>query len=345
MMLVGANSPLQFDFERMDAVINAPKIQAVFKNYQVNSPEALLWYFALSRQEALDAAQDAVTATDTNILAEVRLSRFNGRAWGITADTREMLKKYAHMDLVPLLGGGAPEKLLAKAWYDLKWESEDRYEQDLQQLAILDPLKERVFRYEMLYRRYEFEQASALYAKYEDWPWEVHLHHAVEKLVTHDVEGALTAVARISDPVLQRAAYAEVFFRLGEWEVLDKIEPASPHEARWHAVGASQYDIEYAGQTLSDLADDIELEVPHLRLLVRYHSSRGNDGAAQYWARQLIERVDEETGKLREAIDHAMENQNEILAKGLIEELERINPQADVRWLKQQLAGAAEISS
>ena len=49
-------------------------IKATFANYDIYNADDLLWYFALSRREAVDSAVGSIPNSDTNILSEVRLS-------------------------------------------------------------------------------------------------------------------------------------------------------------------------------------------------------------------------------------------------------------------------------
>lgn len=74
LLLFGSDEPILLDQERIKARMAEPAITAALNRYSVNDPSHLLWYFALSRRQALEAASGVEANTDTNILSEVRLA-------------------------------------------------------------------------------------------------------------------------------------------------------------------------------------------------------------------------------------------------------------------------------
>jgi spermidine synthase len=73
LLLFGSKQPLVFDYRRIEKRMRMPRIKRALAAAKVRRPEALLWYFALSRAEALTAAADMPPNTDTRIYSEVRL--------------------------------------------------------------------------------------------------------------------------------------------------------------------------------------------------------------------------------------------------------------------------------
>ena len=81
---------------------------------QLNRPEALLWYFALSREEALIAAGNMPANTDTRILSEVRLAGMTVDPQG-DEDPNKLLEKHSSLDVLPYLNPDDAARVLSGA--------------------------------------------------------------------------------------------------------------------------------------------------------------------------------------------------------------------------------------
>ena len=100
LLLIGSEKPLQFNFARMDKILAQPAIATMLSPHGLNTHRDLLWHFALSRDEALVAAGEAVPYTDTNILSEVRLPALTSTPTGDDSPNA-FLRAHMHLDLIP----------------------------------------------------------------------------------------------------------------------------------------------------------------------------------------------------------------------------------------------------
>lgn len=98
LLVFGSNSPLPFDRDGIARRLKRPAVARLLAREHITTPEQLLQWFALSREEAVRIGDGAERVRDMNILPEVRLAT------------------------VPMLGGGTqnPQQfIVAKRQFDL----------------------------------------------------------------------------------------------------------------------------------------------------------------------------------------------------------------------------------
>ena len=177
LVLIGSNKPLTFDFKHLTQILEQPKIRATLGTHKIFTPADLLWYFALSRDEAIAAAGNARPNTDTNIISEVRLSALTSQPTG-KEDPYAFLIKNFHLDLIPYLGSNAADLLYAQADRFFALNDLSLAAKAGLQLSKIDPLRGRAVTFEHAYRTKKFVQAAALYAQYQEWPDRTHALYA-----------------------------------------------------------------------------------------------------------------------------------------------------------------------
>ncbi len=133
LLLLGSTQPLVLDYDRIQARINRPGIQMTLDRYDIASPYDLMIYFGLSRREMVAAAGTMRPNTDTNILAEVRLSAMDD-AFAAQEEPDPFLRRHHHLDLLPYLGTNAAGILSKQARYFLS-----RGHYDLADLLLKQP--------------------------------------------------------------------------------------------------------------------------------------------------------------------------------------------------------------
>ena len=206
MVLIGSKQPLMFDFAHMNRILEQPKIRATLSTHEILTPADLLWYFALSRDEALVAAGNAQPNTDTNIISEVRLSALTAQPTG-AEDPYAFLRRNFHLDLIPYLDRSkAADQLYAQA--DLYFSGNDTVLAAMaaRQLAKLDPVRGRGIDYELAWRAKDFVGSAARYAQHSEWPDRTHQQQAQLLAQQGRFEEAQNALQRIKDPMLRKAA-------------------------------------------------------------------------------------------------------------------------------------------
>ena len=207
LVLIGSKQPLTFDYERMARILEQPRIRATLGTHNILTPADLLWYFALSRDEALVAAGNARPNTDTNIISEVRLSALTAQPSG-AEDPYAFLRRNFHLDLIPYLGSNAADRLYAQADRYFFWKDTALAEKAAQQLTKIDPVRGRGVEYEIAWRAQNFTRAAALYAQHREWPDRTHRQHAQMLTQQGQFNEARKSLQRIKDPVACKAADA-----------------------------------------------------------------------------------------------------------------------------------------
>ena len=214
LVLIGSMQPVMFDEARMTRILKQPKIRATLNIHEILTPQDLLWYFALSRNEAIVAAGNARPNTDTNIISEVRLSALTGQPVG-DEDPYAFLRSHFHLDLIPYLGSKAADRLYAQADSYFIWKDTALAEKAAQQLKKIDPERGRAIEYEIAWRAKDAARAMALYAQFREWPDRTHRQHAELLVRQGHFEEARKSLLRIKDPVARKAA--------------DAVLPTRPH--------------------------------------------------------------------------------------------------------------------
>ena len=209
LILIGSKQALVFDYERIARILKQPNINATLGTYKILTPEDLIKFFALSRDEALVAAGNARPNTDTNIISEVRLSALTKQPTG-DENPYPFLRRNFHLDLIPYLGSTAADRLYAQADRFFYWKEPDLAEKAAQQLSKIDPVRGRGVDYERAWRVQDFARASALYAQHDTWPDRTHRQHAQMLAARGRVEDAQKALSRIKDTDARQAAEAEL---------------------------------------------------------------------------------------------------------------------------------------
>ncbi len=98
MLLLGSMQPLQLDYPLIQQRLASPAMQTALAQHNIRQPQDLLRYFALSREEALQAAGNIQTNTDTNLFTEVQLASLRQKPTG-EEDPYSLFNKYHRFDL------------------------------------------------------------------------------------------------------------------------------------------------------------------------------------------------------------------------------------------------------
>lgn len=206
LVLIGARQALTFDHEHMAHILQQPKIRATLGTHEIFTPEDLLWYFALSRGEAIAAAGNARPNTDTNIISEVRLSALTEQPTGVE-DPYAFLRNNFHLDLIPYLGKNAADRLYAQANRYISLKDTELAAKAALQLSKIDPVRGRGVDYELAFLAHDFARASALYARYQEWPDRTHAQHAELLARQGNLIKARKTIQRIKNSFARKAAY------------------------------------------------------------------------------------------------------------------------------------------
>ena len=152
LVLFGSNQPLLMDAQRINQRMQMAGIQQPLADADIKRASDLLWYFSLSRNEALLAAATMQPNSDTRILSEVRLAGLNTDPQG-DENPYLFLNKYTHFDVLPYLKPDqAADALFAVGEYFYTYGFTVRTRQTIDQLTTINPA-----------------MAQALEAKWQAW--------------------------------------------------------------------------------------------------------------------------------------------------------------------------------
>jgi len=139
LLLFGSAQPLVFDYARIEQRMRRPGINRTLAKEKVRGPEALLWYFAMSREEALIAAADMRPNTDTRIISEVRLAGMSVDPQG-KENPYKLIQNHSSLDVLPYLKPAEAARMLSLAGsYFYRSFSTTRTRQAMTRLETLDP--------------------------------------------------------------------------------------------------------------------------------------------------------------------------------------------------------------
>ena len=138
LLLFGANDPLLFDYDRMTQRMALPQVKKTLAQYKIRQPQDLLWYFSLSRREALEGAGDMRPNTDTNILSEIRLAAWHDDLTD-DEDPYAFLFKHFTLDLRPyLIPDQAAKQIYRVGSFFLRRQAPERAKMAVERLKELD---------------------------------------------------------------------------------------------------------------------------------------------------------------------------------------------------------------
>jgi hypothetical protein len=344
-LLFGANHKLIYDYDQVTQRMDKPEIKSVLAHHEIYGAQDLFWYFALTREEALKAAGEIEPNTDTNIFSEVRLSQIDDTAKG-EENPYDFLNKHYGLTITPYLQGDVAQKLNDFARYLFSWDEERMARLIAKQLEEIDPVLGRGVRYELKWRAGNYKEAVDYYDKYEQWPDRTHYLHALALAEDEKFQRASVSAEKIQDEALRRRTYARLMFEEQKWRQLAGLQPQSDEERQWQLVALARTDLRSAGRQLEHVKDKVELELPQLKLLVKYYSLTGDENSLTKYARLLVEKVDSETKRLAKLTNMAIAAKSSQRAKILLDKMVAVNPQAEnITKLKQRIAELGQPSA
>ncbi|MGD8592058.1 MAG: fused MFS/spermidine synthase [Gammaproteobacteria bacterium] len=337
-LLFGANHELFFNYQTIAERMEEPKIKPILQFNDINKPQDLFWYFALSREEAVTAAGDIDPNTDTNIFSEVRLSMLDSVAQG-DENPYDFLHNQYHLSVKAYLDTDVAEKLYAYALYLIDWDEERMTRFIAEQLKEVDEVLARGVEYELVWSEGDYEKAMDMYAQHEQWPDRTYYQQALALMENGKVQQARAAVSKIRDADLKVGTQARLLFEEQDWKSLAAVKPVNNEQRKWQLLGVAKNDLLAAGQQMDKIKHKVKLGLPQLKLLVKYYSLTDDDRSLAKYAKRLAERIDSETKRLAELTDKAIAVKSSQRAKRLLGKLVSINPEAeDIQQYKQRIS-------
>lgn len=326
-MMYGSNDPLIFDFPKIQRHLSEPKIKAALNYHQIYFAKDLMWYFALSREEALTASMGVPANTDTNILSEVRLSALDEDPQG-EESPYEFLNDTYNFNVRPYFGDDAARRIYELGTYFLsRWDEFDMAQHAADQLRELDPVKSRGIEYEKLWHRFEFDEADALFGKHEEWPDRSYLQQAFSLSERQRFDEAAAITPRVSFERLRLTLRARLLFEAERFDELVALKPKYDAEKLWRFAALARTDLMAAGAGLHTLIQRVSPALPQMRVLVTYYGSINDKQQMDRMARRIIKQQNKQAKRIRKLLDEAVEAEQSERAQALLERLGQYNPE------------------
>jgi spermidine synthase len=323
MLMIGSADPLTVDHKRFNALLSRPVLKAKFATRHIRSVNDVLWYFALSRDDAVKASRNAVASRDANVLSEVRLSRLADNPTG-DRSPKAFMKSHSSMDVGGYLGSSAEAKLSLLSMHFLREKAYYRAKMAIKQLAKINPLRARVLSHRRAIDMLDFATATELYYRYSSWPSEAHLAQADAMMEIGAYDEARAALDRAESSNdkqvrLQRLAYLQgIGPRLGEektgsvWAVMALADSGDEAAEKLLAARAAK----------RDLSDEARLYAD--KILLRHFASIRDDRELQKTSLALSEEVKRLGKRLATVAERALDAGNARIAALAMESIEAL---------------------
>jgi len=340
-IMVGSAQKLTFDYKRFNTLLSEPVFKAKFSSSSVRDVNDVLWYFSLSRDEAVYASEDAVPSLDTNVLAEVQLSRLTEAPQGEDSP-QAFLRRFGWMDVGSYVGDQVESKLALLSMYFLRESAYDKADLAIGQVASLNPQVGRTLSHRRALDMLDYATASDIYRKYAAWPSEAHLAQARAMMEIGAYDDARTALALASPSderrtemerlaFLTQPARAQEIPNGGIWSLLAK---ASAGDAM-----AEQDVVTAADATLPDGA----LYYVELARLRHYAAAVGKDQDMQDASAAVADEASRLATRLATIAKTALDAGNPRIAGIAARRIEQLGQQpegfAELKTRLEQMAG------
>jgi spermidine synthase len=178
-ILLGSNKKLVFDFDQIENRMQETKIKQALNHHNIKTSKDLMYYFALSRKQAVMAAHDVPANTDLNILSEIRLSGLSKKL-SLDENPYVFLRNHYSFNVRPYFDSNLSTNLEDLGIHYLTRFKEAKMAQYIaNQLVDINPVLGRGIEYEILWQQSRFKKANEFYYDYKKWPDRTHKQQAL----------------------------------------------------------------------------------------------------------------------------------------------------------------------
>lgn len=342
LMLLGSSTQIVFDFDQFNKRMN-PTIMKTLSHYNVLQASDLLWYFALSREEIMQAAGDIIPNKDTNIFSEVRLSAMLDNPED-DENPYLFLHKHFEFDVVPYLKRStAKSQLYTAGEFFLFWNQPDVTFKIAKQLYKLDKTWGKSLKHQIYFWRHDWEKASQWYQSDNEWLDATHLQQLEIELNNKQWQKALSIIDHIKSTKQQRVGYAMLLFYQNKWQELAETQALGEQELKWVLLGQAKQNLMQAGQQMADILSEKTRNPQFVQLLIQYYAAKDDELNTIKWSRRLLEIVDDKIERYKMLAEIALEDNDLEWNQELLNELKKIAP--DDEELPQLEQKRLEISN
>ncbi len=327
-ILFGSKQKMVFNYERMNMRLNEPAIRKALSYHNIHEAQDLLWYFSLSREEALTASQGVPANSDTNILSEVRLSALDGDGKG-SENPYEFLKKNYNLSVSSYLDGDIVVKLDKLANYFFKWDGYHATEYLVKQMKTFDEVMARGIKYESLWRKGAYKEAFKLYASHDTWPDKTHYQQAIAFLDANEIINAQQTAVRIVNEQQRGGILARILYYTQNWQTLKDLSVEGADAQQWQLLGLARSDQKSAALQLRKINNYSSLEYPQLKVLVQYFAGQELAKPFNFFTRLLAKKMLERVIRLLIIGNDALNFNDVKTAKVMLKKIEEYGDSVD----------------
>lgn len=338
-LLFGSPEKLIIDYEQIQGRMNEEKIKAALGFHEVYQAHDLLWFFALSQAEMLEATKTSIPNRDTNILSEVRLSRLYGDAKGHESPYK-FLKANYQFDIKSYLKSDPNDSLVFLAEYFFKWNKPDIAKLVAKQLEPLNEVESRAIRYKALWRVWRDEEAESDYRQHSVWSDNTRYLHSIALLRQNRSKEARVEAQKAQTDKWRNIILARLDYEDKQWQSLLQRKPQSDEARKWQLLAVGRENIQRAGQAMQKIQErgEVELEIPQLELLVAYYASQNDNINLRDYSEKLSKEIASYRDRLSDMLENAIELEQKDRALRVLAEWQRFNPVVkDVRRLRAKV--------
>lgn len=328
-IMFGSGSPVNFNYQRINERLAESSFKNLLAYYEVYSARDLLWYFALSREQALAASKDVPANTDTNILSEVRLSAI-GKNLPDNEDPYAFLRKVYSFNVRPYFADDMVDRVYDLGTYYLsQWDDEKIAMHSARQLKDIAPVLSRGIEYEKLWHKFEYEHAFAFYAEHEEWPDRTRVQQALALANQDRHEDAMAVVPGVKSADTRRILKARLLYEQEKYDELAAIKPQVDSERLWQLTALARTKLIEAGTQLHALVHRVSPALPQLRVLAGYYSAINDNAELDKIVRVIVKQENKQINRIKGLIQKSIDANNKQRAMWLLKQLDAFNPEED----------------
>jgi len=328
-VMYGSLKPLVFDYAQIEQRLDDTRIRDMLNYKNIKNFKDLLWYFALSREQALLAAGDVPANTDLNILSEVRLSAIDQDPTG-DEDPYAFLTSHYTFDVHPYFGGDVVDRMYELGtYYMVEWDQAKMAHFAADQLFELDPVRSRGIKYEKLWHHFNYKEAFSFYRKHGQWPDRTHVQQALALTDVGQNRQAMALVSRVTQPGLRRVLYARLLYEQKQFAKLLALQPKNDVERMWQLTALAKTRPLEAGKALVDVVQHVSPSLPQLRILAGYYGYQNETHKLDQVLRKIVKYQDKEISRVKKLMRAAIKDGKTVRARSLLSRIDALNPGVD----------------
>jgi len=320
LIMYGSNYKLNFDFAQIEKRMQETKIKKAMQHHKIMSANDLLYYFALSRKQAVALSHDAIANTDLNILSEVRLSHL-AKKLPLKENPYVFLRQNYQFNISSYFSKNLAQNLNRIGLHFLAYNEYKMTNLIADQLMKSSPSLSRALRYRILWRQARFKNVISLYKQYKQWPGEIHIQQALLLTRNGKLEQAKTLLMKIDNEISRIELTAKILIEERKYKYT-KVKIFSDSNIK-NLTGYTKKDLITIGMKLNDIATSSLSGLPKLIFLEKHLNAKQIVMKNSHYLFSHLRK--KEHLKLKLNMDSAIATSKLVLAKRILTHMNKHN--------------------